>query len=529
MTDPRGADRRSRFGHPVLAGVVGLAALGAVAARFAVTGPLWLDEALSVNIARLPVSKLADALRHDGHPPLYYVLLHGWMRLAGTGNLAVRSLSGLLSVATLPLAYLAGRRLGGQRLAWGTVVVLALSPYFLRYGSETRMYSLVILLVFAGFLLVSAPLASGAETVVSWWRAGGVTLVTAALLWSHYWSMWLVAAVGALVAVRIAQTRRRHGSWDRNALKLLAAMTVGASSFVAWLPVLAYQAAHTGTPWARAFRPASMVVSSIQEFAGGPYSEPQVLMYLMIALVVVGLFGVGIDAWRLRLDVRVRPDARAPAAVLAATMAVASVVGIATRSAFSPRYAAIYFPLFVLLVALGIDRFRDGLPRNIVVSVFLLLSLVGLGLTFRLVRTQAQDIAEVIASTGVQRSLVVTCPDQLGPSIRRTIPAATEVTTYPRFGDPRFVDWVDYAERNRRNDPDRFAEELLRRAGDRAIFAVVNNGYLTFDNQCAELVAALGRSRTPQLLRDAAPDRYFEAMSLYLFRPPETPAPDSAP
>ena len=39
---------------------------------------LWLDEALTVNIARLPLSQLQDALKHDGAPPLYYVLLHFW-------------------------------------------------------------------------------------------------------------------------------------------------------------------------------------------------------------------------------------------------------------------------------------------------------------------------------------------------------------------------------------------------------------------------------------------------------------------
>jgi hypothetical protein len=32
---------------------------------------MWLDEALTVNVARLPLSQLNAALRHDGAPPLY--------------------------------------------------------------------------------------------------------------------------------------------------------------------------------------------------------------------------------------------------------------------------------------------------------------------------------------------------------------------------------------------------------------------------------------------------------------------------
>src|ERR1051325_2259176 len=56
---------------------------------------LWLDEALSVNIARLPLRDLPTALKHDGAPPLYYVLLHVWTAVLGSGDWAVRALSGV--------------------------------------------------------------------------------------------------------------------------------------------------------------------------------------------------------------------------------------------------------------------------------------------------------------------------------------------------------------------------------------------------------------------------------------------------
>ena len=69
-----------------------------------------------MNIARLPLRRLPDALRHDGSPPLYYAMSHVWMRVFGTGDIAVRALPGLLGVITIPLAYLCGGRLrsGGK-------------------------------------------------------------------------------------------------------------------------------------------------------------------------------------------------------------------------------------------------------------------------------------------------------------------------------------------------------------------------------------------------------------------------------
>src|SRR5690348_9191411 len=91
----------------VVVGIVAVLAGGVL--RFVTASSLWLDEALSVNIARLPVGDIGPWLRHDGHPPLYYWLLHGWIELFGSGDVAVRALSGVFGLLTLPLAYLAGR------------------------------------------------------------------------------------------------------------------------------------------------------------------------------------------------------------------------------------------------------------------------------------------------------------------------------------------------------------------------------------------------------------------------------------
>src|SRR5580700_5651505 len=85
--------------------VVGVAVVVVVAAgiilRFLTHSALWLDEALTVDRARLPVSQIAESVKHDGAPPLYYYLLHFWMRVFGQSDLATRSLSGVIGVLTL--------------------------------------------------------------------------------------------------------------------------------------------------------------------------------------------------------------------------------------------------------------------------------------------------------------------------------------------------------------------------------------------------------------------------------------------
>ena len=123
-----------------LAAIVGVVVVGVVL-RLAVRSDLWLDEALTVNIARLPLGEIRAALRIDGAPPLYYFLLHGWMAVFGEGNLAVRSLPALLGILTLPLAYEAGRRIGGpesaraHRVGIVALLLVAASPYAIRYST----------------------------------------------------------------------------------------------------------------------------------------------------------------------------------------------------------------------------------------------------------------------------------------------------------------------------------------------------------------------------------------------------------
>ena len=158
--------------------------------RFWTRSDLWLDEALTVNIAGQPLHDLPSLLRRDGAPPLFYVLLHFWMGAFGTSDLAVRALPGVIGVATVPLAWLAGRRLGGRTVGWAAMLLVASSPFAVRYDTEARMYSLVAFLTVAGFLALDR--ASGAPVP---WNLIAVGAVVALLLYTHYWSIYLVGTV----------------------------------------------------------------------------------------------------------------------------------------------------------------------------------------------------------------------------------------------------------------------------------------------------------------------------------------------
>src|SRR5262249_29629009 len=152
--------------------------------RFSSDVALWLDEALTVNIARLPLTDLPGALRHDGAPPLFYALLHGWMRVFGDGDFAARALPAIFGVAMIPLGYLCARRIArrtnvdANAAGISAAVIIAVSPYAVRYSAETRMYALEMALVLLGHLAVWRALEAPTPL-----RLGLVVAVTAALLY----------------------------------------------------------------------------------------------------------------------------------------------------------------------------------------------------------------------------------------------------------------------------------------------------------------------------------------------------------
>lgn len=489
---------------------VGAAAAVGLVLRFWTQSHLWLDEALSVNIARLPVGDIPEALRHDGHPPLYYWLLHAWMSVFGEGDAAVRALSGVCALAALPLIWFAGKRLGGRTVGWLAVVLLALNPWALRYATEARMYSLIVALALAAYLLVTKAL----EDDAMWWLVG-VALVTAALVLTHYWALYLVAAAFVLLALRL-----RSRSTRRSAARVLGAMAIGCLAFVPWLPSFAYQAAHTGSPWAKPMRPSTILTITANDL-GGAGSEGQVVGLVLTLLVLLALFAVARSKWHLDLDLHTVPQVRTELSLVGLTVAFGVLAIFVTSGTYESRYAAVFVPFLLLAAAVGVTRFLSDWLRLAIVGLLVLGGLLG---GYRNVTTERTQLgAEVVPALNERAhagDVVVYCPDQLGPAGTRHLRPDLVTLAYPTLGPPERMDWVDYEERNSAADPDAIAKEVLARAGDHTIWLAWAGTYRTFEGQCEELNTAFLRARpTGQARVTDNGNEFFEHAWLFEFPP----------
>lgn len=172
---------------------------------------LWWDEALSVYRAGSTWPELlTNTIRIQGtatkdlHPPLYFVLLRLWMLGVGQSEFAVRALSSIAGVLLVPLAAVLAARLIGRQAALPAAALAAFSPFAVWYGQEARMYTLVPLFsALSVYLLLRALEERRLRYYVAYLAA------TAALLYTHYFGLFLLGVHAGCVLLAAWQQARR--------------------------------------------------------------------------------------------------------------------------------------------------------------------------------------------------------------------------------------------------------------------------------------------------------------------------------
>ncbi len=117
---------------------------------FYFTQSLWRDEVFSILLAQQPLSFFLPKLSFE--PPLYYILLHFWIKLFGTSEIAVRSLSLLgFTFSVIVVIAWAEKLFRSHFLSWGLPIIYFLNPMLLYYAFEVRTYGWYIFFIVLSF------------------------------------------------------------------------------------------------------------------------------------------------------------------------------------------------------------------------------------------------------------------------------------------------------------------------------------------------------------------------------------------
>jgi len=111
------------------------------------TQSLWRDEAFTVLMSEPPLSEIIKLTASDFNPPLYYFILHFWMKIFGNGEIAIRMLSFIFHLLLVFVCYKFAQKLKFSRLfIFYFLFFIFLNPMLIYYAFEARMYSLLALL-----------------------------------------------------------------------------------------------------------------------------------------------------------------------------------------------------------------------------------------------------------------------------------------------------------------------------------------------------------------------------------------------
>ena len=414
QAQPKPRSRRERLAW--LAFWAGIAACVIYCLLVRLWGPrgLWLDEAQSVAIARLPLSgghgiTLSQALKQDGSPPLYYLLLHWWIALFGQGDRTVRGLSFVLNIACIPPLLMLARRVIGRRAAWVAVLAFVTSPFAAYYASETRMYSLLVLLALLGALALERTLRAPC-----WWSVLGLSLASVAVALTHYWSLYSLITVAIFLIIGCWRANAQH---RRGCALALAGLVGGAILFIPWLPTFLYQSRHTGTPWGQPATYAA-VVYSFGQWAGGQLTAGRALLVTICALLALAIFGYPAGKRQVLLDLKGHEPGRLLFLLAIATLVLAVTVGKLVGNAWADRYTAIAFIPFLLCLALGPERLADRRLRAGSIGLLALFGAIASGPVVTQQRTQAVQVAQILAAHGKPGDVVLYCPRPAGAGDR---------------------------------------------------------------------------------------------------------------
>jgi uncharacterized membrane protein len=219
---------------------VGLAALVAVTASLAIglNQSVWFDEGYSIMVAEQPMSEVISLTAVDAHPPLYYLLLKGWMALFGTSELALRSSSAIAGGLSVVVIGFLLRDLFSKRIALMALPVVAAAPFLLRYNFEIRMYAFVMLI---GLAATWVMLRAWRTRQAKWWIIYG--LLVAIGMYTLYMSVvfWLAHVVW--LTIMAYQTKRsivKQPYW----LAYIGAVI----AFLPWVPTVFAQLSHSALP-----------------------------------------------------------------------------------------------------------------------------------------------------------------------------------------------------------------------------------------------------------------------------------------
>jgi len=160
---------------------------------------LHCDEAYIILLVRdHSIQDILASMIYDPRPPLYYLILHFWLKLFGSTHLAARSLTALFGCLTIFPVYFLAKKYFNTAIALLAAALFALSPFNIYCAQMVKEISLYVFFGSSGFLFFT--LALDKNKFIYW---ALFVLCSALAIYFHYAAgLLIIAAFVYLILIR---------------------------------------------------------------------------------------------------------------------------------------------------------------------------------------------------------------------------------------------------------------------------------------------------------------------------------------
>jgi hypothetical protein len=389
-------------------------------------GALWRDECAVVQLAAMPaVSDIFHNFQHEAFPPLFPLIVRGYMIVFGSNDNALR-VFGFCIGCLLVAAFWINARLVRRDVPLVALALISLNTTFFVWGTTIRGYGLgstLIILIFAfiGSLLVKPT--RRRIMIAALVACFGLQILL-------YNNVLLVAIGGAAIAILLLQKKVKH------ALLIAVICSLALVSLVPYLP--AYLRARDWSILIREWPTSYSLWKHFELALGNPDYSISALWYT----ITVGLTGMfTLRLFRNRAGKRDRETRLIWFAILASVMgligcyAFLRILGYPTSNW--------YYLAFICMVAAALDVTASILCR----SNWLRFCRLGVATTVLFIapvadwsaiterQTNVDFAAQAVTRLAARNDLVVVVPWQFGIPFNRYYYGSARWTTIPNIGN----------------------------------------------------------------------------------------------
>ncbi len=308
-----------------------------------------LDEVYSVRLSENSIPGILTGIKADAHPPLYFILLHFWIDYFGNESYKVRSFSVFWGLLSILLVYRVAFLISGHVAGLWSSGLFALSPFFIQYSQQTRGYTLflsLVLLSYYFFIKIMSEKEGKRRDQLFY------VIFTIAMLYVHIYGIFMFISQCVYLLVQAVRREESLGKW-------LIPLVINSVAYLAWLPVLFYQAFKARPHFSPVLEPDRYALFTTVYSYGGSWP----IIILLLLLIILGL-------WTMRG--KISGHHFLLGTWLLIPVVIPLIISI-VKPMYLPRYTIGAAAAFYILAALGFSKFKPRWTAPVVVAVLIVL------------------------------------------------------------------------------------------------------------------------------------------------------------